>query len=210
MPAFPRFQDITPFESLTLEGSKVRLEPLAPRHLDGLCAAGLDESLWRWTLKAIRTREEMAADLDEAIRGREAGRECPFATVDRGTGRVIGSTRFISLAPEHRRVEIGTTWVGLADQRTGANIDAKWMMLRHAFEAWGCARVELKTDALNATSREAIRRLGAAEEGTLRGHMITSDGRIRDTVYYSILDREWPLVSRRLLARLGLSPAPAD
>lgn len=210
MPASPRFHEITPFESLTLEGSKVRLEPLDPRHLDGLWAAGRDEATWRWMPKLIRSREEMAADIAEAIRAREAGRECPFATVEPGTGRVIGSTRFINLAPEHRRVEIGSTWIDPADRRTGSNVEAKWLMLRHAFESWGCGRVELKTDALNATSREAIRRLGAVEEGTLRGHMIVWGERTRDTVYYSILDREWPLVSSGLLARMDRAFAQAD
>lgn len=210
MPEFPRFQDLTPFEALTLEGELVRLEPLAPRHLDGLCEAGLHESLWRWTLKAIGTKEEMANDLVQAFQARARGSECPFATVDRATGRVIGSTRFLNMAPDHRRVEIGTTWIAPAHQRTGANVEAKWLMLRHAFESWDCRRVELKTDALNATSRAAIVRLGVTEEGTLRGHMITTSGRSRDTVYFSILDDEWPRVSRELLRRLGRAPAVAD
>ena len=146
----------------------------------------------------------MAAYIALALAERDAGRALPFATVDRATGTIIGSTRYAAIEPTHRRVEIGWTWLGRAWQRTAANTEAKYLMLRHAFETLGCVRVELKTDALNERSRAAIRRIGAREEGTLRRHMVTSTGRIRDTVYYSILDAEWTQVKAELERRLRI------
>ena len=130
----------------------------------------------------------MAAYIAVALAERAAGRALPFAIIDKATGQAIGSTRYVAIEPAHRRVEIGWTWLGRSWQRTAANTEAKYLLLRHAFETLGCIRVELKTDALNERSRAAIRRIGAREEGTLRSHMITASGRIRDTVYYSILD----------------------
>jgi N-acetyltransferase len=188
---------------VTLEGTRLRLEPLAQSHQPALAEIGLDEELWRWTPSApVRTADDMTAYIALALAEREAGRALPFATVERATGRIIGSTRYAAIEPTHRRVEIGWTWLGRAWQRTAANSEAKYLMLRHAFETLGCVRVELKTDALNERSRAAIRRLGAREEGTLRQHMITTSGRIRDTVYYSVLDAEWPAVKAELERRL--------
>jgi RimJ/RimL family protein N-acetyltransferase len=126
-----------------------------------------------------------------------------FATVEQKSGRAIGSTRFMNIDRTNRRVEIGSTWIAPAWQRTAVNTEAKYLMLRHAFEVWGCVRVELKTDALNQKSRNAILRLGAQEEGTLRRHLVTSTGRVRDTVYFSILDNEWPAVRAKLKAKLA-------
>lgn len=189
---------------VTLEGTRVRLEPLAQSHQPALAEIGLDEELWRWVPSLqVRTAEDMTAYIAYALAERDAGRALPFATVDRATGRVIGSTRYMAIEPTHRRVEIGSTWLGRAWQRTAANTEAKYLMFGHAFEALGCVRVELKTDALNERSRAAIRRIGAREEGTLRQHMITTSGRIRDTVYYSILDSEWPGIKAELERRLG-------
>ena len=150
----------------------------------------------------VRTADDLTAYIALALAERDAGRALPFATVDRATGRVIGSTRYMAIEPTHRRVEIGSTWLGRAWQGTAANTEAKYLMLRHAFETLGCVRVELKTDALNERSRAAIRRIGAREEGTLRQHMITVSGRIRDTVYYSVLDSEWPEIKAELERRL--------
>jgi RimJ/RimL family protein N-acetyltransferase len=185
-----------------LEAVRIRLEPLGEAHQAALCAVGLDDELWRWTPKAVRTTADMAAYIAVALAERAAGRALPFAIVDKPTGQVIGSTRYAAIEPAHRRVEIGSTWLGRSWQRTAANTEAKYLLLRHAFETLGCIRVELKTDALNERSRAAIRRIGAREEGTLRSHMITASGRVRDTVYYSILDGEWPEVKRDLESRL--------
>ncbi|MBV9773232.1 MAG: GNAT family N-acetyltransferase [Gemmatimonadetes bacterium] len=187
----------------TLAGRHVRLEPLSLAHVDALCEVGLDPELWRWTLTLIRTPEEMRDFVETALREQAAGVSLPFATVDAATGRVIGSTRFGNVSREHRRVEIGWTWVARPWQRTPANTEAKYLMLRHAFETLGCVRVELKTDALNARSRAAILRIGAREEGILRRHMISQGGRMRDTVYFSVLDDEWPGVRAALEAKLA-------
>jgi RimJ/RimL family protein N-acetyltransferase len=140
--------------------------------------------------------------VERALAEREAGRALPFATVERATGRVVGSSRFAAIERHDRRVEIGWTWIGAPWQRTYVNTEAKLLMLAHAFEQWGCLRVELKTDRLNERSRAAIARIGATQEGIFRQHMITASGRIRDTVYFSILDTEWPVVRARLSARL--------
>jgi RimJ/RimL family protein N-acetyltransferase len=191
---------------VTLTGRHVRLEPLGRAHLPDLLAVALDPELWRWTTTQVRSPDELDAYLADALRARDAGTALPFATVDLATGRAVGSTRLANASPADRRVEIGWTWLGRAFQRTALNSEAKLLMLGHAFDALGCIRVELKTDALNERSRAAIRRLGAAEEGTLRQHMITSTGRVRDTVYYSILRSEWPVVRAQLLARLEADP----
>ncbi len=191
--------DLTP---VTLHGRTIRLEPLALRHLDGLCAVGLEPSLWALTQSRISSREEMRAYVEEALAEQRAGIALPFATIEQATGTVVGSTRFGSVSHEHRRIEIGWTWIAPAWQRTGANTEAKYLMLRHAFETMGARRVELKTSALNSRSRDAMRRIGAIEEGTLRQHMIRPDGGSRDSVFFSILDSEWPVVKMRLEAML--------
>ena len=188
-----------------LEGAHVRLEPLAHAHLAGLAAVGLDEELWRWIPTAVRTREEMAAYIDMALNEQERGTSLPFAIVEKATGRVIGSTRFGNIDRTHHRVEIGWTWVARRWQRTAMNTEAKYLLLRHAFETLGCMRVELKTDSLNEHSRAAILRIGAREEGIFRNHMITASGRIRHSVYFSIIDSEWPAVKARLESMLNLS-----
>ena len=187
----------------TLTGTRIRLEPLSEGHHPALCAVGLDAELWQWSPRPLRTPADMAAYIEFALAERAAGRALPFVIVDQATGRAIGSTRFGAIEPAHRRVEIGWTWLGRPWQRTAVNTEAKYLLLRHAFETLGCIRVELKTDALNERSRAAIRRIGAREEGILRSHMVTASGRIRDSVYYSILDGEWPAVKRNLEARLG-------
>lgn len=186
------------FEPVTLEGRFVRLEPLSRAHLDGLCAVGLEDEIWRWIPTPVTDREGMRRYVEEALAAQAAGTALPFATVERATGRIAGSTRFGAIERAHRRVEIGWTWLGREFRRTALNTEAKLLMLAHAFEAMGCMRVELKTDALNERSRAAIRRLGATEEGVFRRHMLTAGGRARDTVYYSIVDGEWPEVRARL------------
>ncbi|HEU0076683.1 MAG TPA: GNAT family protein [Longimicrobiaceae bacterium] len=190
-------------EAVTLAGRHVRLEPLSPEHVPALSEVGIDPELWRWTLANIRTPEDMRAYVDAALRERDAGHALPFATVDAASGRVVGSTRFTGVSLADGRVEIGWTWLARPWQRTPANTEAKYLMLRHAFEALGCVRVELKTDALNERSRAAILRVGATQEGILRKHMRSQEGRMRDTVYFSILDDEWPAVRAGLEARLA-------
>ncbi|HEV1993871.1 MAG TPA: GNAT family protein [Candidatus Acidoferrum sp.] len=190
-------------ELVTLEGEHVRLEPLTLEHLDALCDIGLDEDLWPCIPVPVRTREEMRAYIEKALGERDAGMALPFATIHRESGRAIGCTRYGRIDRTHRRVEIGWTWIGRDWQRTAVNTEAKYLMLRHAFERLGCIRVELKTDSLNERSRNAIQRLGAKEEGIFRNHMITASGRLRHTVYYSILDAEWPAVKSRLEEKLS-------
>ncbi len=188
---------------VTLEGAHVRLEPLAKTHLEGLAAVGLDEELWRWIPTSVGTREEMAAYIETALNEQERGVSLPFAIVEKATGRTIGSTRYGNIDQTHHRVEIGWTWVAREWQRTAINTEAKYLLLKHAFETLGCMRVELKTDSLNECSRAAILRLGAREEGIFRNHMITASGRIRHTVYFSIINSEWPAVKARLEAKLS-------
>jgi RimJ/RimL family protein N-acetyltransferase len=192
--------DLTP---RTLEGPTVRLEPLTPGHLDGLCDAGLDPELWRLTVSRVAGRADMERYLGVALDEQRRGVALPFATVERAGRQVIGSTRFGNVAPEHRRVEIGWTWLGRPWQRTGANTEAKYLMLCHAFEAWDCLRVEFKTSTRNDRSRTALLRIGAQEEGILRRHIVNEDGSLRDSVYFSIISDEWPDVKRRLAERLA-------
>ena len=188
---------------VVLEGRHVRLEPLREDHLTALAAVGLDPELWRWIPTPVRTVEEMAAYIAGALREQGQGVSLPFALVERGTQRLVGSTRYGNIDRTHHRVEIGWTWVAREWQRTAINTEAKYLLLKHAFETLGCIRVELKTDSLNERSRAAILRIGAKEEGTFRNHMITASGRIRHTVYFSIVDSEWPAVKVRLEANLN-------
>jgi RimJ/RimL family protein N-acetyltransferase len=190
-------------EPVTLEGRHVRLEPLSLDHHADLCAVGLDEELWRWIPTQVRTASDMRAYIELALRTQAEGSALPFATIDRASGGAIGSTRYGNIDRLHRRVEIGWTWIGRPWQRTAVNTEAKYLMLRHAFETLGANRVELKTDSLNERSRRAILRLGAVEEGVFRKHMVTESGRVRHTVYFSIIDEEWPAVKARLEGKLG-------
>jgi RimJ/RimL family protein N-acetyltransferase len=186
-----------------LEGRHVRLEPLTMDHHGALWEIAQDPELWRWSGTDIRAPEDLRRYMETALREQAEGRSLPFATIVRAAGRPVGSTRFGSIDRANRHVEIGWTWIGRAWQRTAVNTEAKLLMLAHAFETLGCMRVELKTDVLNQQSRAAISRLGAKEEGILRKHILTQRGRARDTVYYSILDEEWPAVKARLEAKLN-------
>jgi N-acetyltransferase len=190
-------------EPVTLEGNVVRLEPLEEsRHHAGLCEAGLDPELWRWIPYRVSTSEEMREYIRNALAAETTGTALPFATIEKATGRAIGSSRYMNIDTANRRVEIGATWIAGPWQRTAINTESKYLLLCHAFETLGCIRVELKTDALNERSRRAILRIGAKEEGTLRQHMITWSGRLRDTVYFSILDSEWPEAKAKLEEKL--------
>jgi Acetyltransferases, including N-acetylases of ribosomal proteins len=189
---------------VVLGGSHVRLEPLTLHHLPGLCAVGLDESLWRLTVSQIRTPEDIRAYVDQALSEKARGLALPFATVDQKSGAVIGSTRFGNIDVANRRAEIGWTWLGGNWQRSVANTEAKLLMLGHGFDTWHCIRVEFKTDVLNERSRTALLRIGAKEEGIFRRHMVTESGRLRDSVYYSVIAEEWEEVRRRLRGMLGI------
>lgn len=187
---------IDPF--VTLESKDLRLEPLKPGHFDALIDVGTVRDLWRWTTANAITPEAMRDYLNAALTEREKGNAIPFATFDKISNRIVGSTRFASIDSANRRLEIGWTWITPSAQRTHVNSNAKLLMLTYAFEELGCIRVELKTDALNTKSRNAMVRIGCKEEGVLRSHMITDTGRVRDTAYYSILEAEWPAVRKRL------------
>jgi RimJ/RimL family protein N-acetyltransferase len=190
-------------EPIILSGTQIRLEPLSFDHLDGLCEVGLEPELWRWIPTAITNRDEMRAYVETALRSQAEGKAIPFATVLNETDQVVGSTRFANIDRENKHVEIGWTWIGKPWQRTAVNTEAKYLMLQHAFETLGCIRVEFKTDSLNQQSRNAILRIGAREEGTFRNHMITKSGRYRHSVYFSVIDSEWPDVKTVLEARLA-------
>ena len=187
---------------VTLRGSIVRLEPLGLEHVDALTEVGTSADLWRFTTTNIASHADMQSYVQTAVAWRAAGTALPFVTILQSESRVIGSTRFANFEPEHLKAEIGWTWLGSAWQRTGANVEAKLLMLEHAFEQLRLSRVEFKTDVLNEKSRRALLGIGAQEEGVLRSHMILWNGRVRDTVYYSILREEWPQVRERLRARL--------
>jgi len=185
---------------LTLEGSVVRLEPIRREHAQLFWEAAKDalDDIFRWIPYSMKTPEDFERLIEKAFAEQERGESIVFATIERSSQRVIGSTRFMNIDRANRRVEIGSTWIAPAWQRSAVNTEAKFLMLQHAFETWQCVRDELKTDALNQKSRNAILRLGAKEEGTLRKHLVTWTGRIRDTIYFSILDTEWPKVKTGL------------
>jgi RimJ/RimL family protein N-acetyltransferase len=189
---------------LTLEGVVVCLEPLRREHAELFWDAAKNalQDIFRWIPYRMETPDDFRQLVEKAHDEQQRGESVVFATVERSSGRVIGSTRFMNIDCANRHVEIGSTWIAPAWQRTAVNTEAKYLMLRHAFEVWQCIRVELKTDGLNQRSRNAILRIGAKEEGTLRKHLITWTGRVRDSVYFSILDTEWSEVKQRLEAKL--------
>lgn len=193
---------ISPF---VLEGEYVCLEPLQPGHAALLWEIAKNDlaDLFQWIPYRMQSLSDFkqfnAHVLDEQARGLSI----PFATYARDGSQIVGTTRYMNMDLANRKVEIGSTWIAIPWQRTIINTEAKYLMLRHAFEVWRCLRVELKTDSLNQCSRNAILRLGAQEEGTLRKHMLTWDGRQRDSVYFSILDTEWPAVKANLESKLN-------
>ena len=196
-----------PLKPVTLEGRLVRLEPLSREHLDGLAAVAFDPALWRWTLAGAVDRDRLETWLDAATMNQAAGTELPFATIERASGRPIGSSRYLSIVPEHRRLEIGWTWIAREWQRSGVNREAKLLMIEHAFERIGCQRVEFKTNARNDQSRAALLGTGATFEGIFRKHMLGRDGEVRDSAYFSITDDEWPAVKERLAASVDAAVA---
>jgi RimJ/RimL family protein N-acetyltransferase len=186
----------------TLEGPHVRLEPLSTSHEESLRSAAGDGELWNSTVTIVPSRETISAYIAAALRGQMEGNTLPFAVIRNASGCVVGSTRFFHIDRDHRRVEIGYTWLAASTQRSEVNTESKLLMLAHAFERWNCIRVEFVTDILNVQSRTAILRLGAKEEGVLRNHMIMPSGRYRDSVCFSIIEAEWAEIKSRLEARL--------
>jgi RimJ/RimL family protein N-acetyltransferase len=186
-----------------LEGGFIRLVPLTVEHTDALLAVGLDPEIWRFMARGVRDRNAMEAWVAEGLATQAAGLAIPFVTTLRQTGEVIGATRFMNMDLPHGRVEIGGTWIAPEWQRSRVNTEAKYLMLRYAFEERRWRRVEFKTGSRNVKSRAAILRLGATEEGIFRKHMIQEDGSSRDSVYFSIVDDDWPAVKARLEAQLA-------
>ena len=182
-----------------LTGKHVRLEPLTEEHVPGLAEIGAGQTFWDFMLYGnINTVDDMRNWVNDILSRAEKGTDLPFVAIHLASGRVAGATRYLNIEPPHRGLEIGGTWYGLEFQRTVVNTECKYLLLRHAFETLGCIRVQLKTDLRNERSQKAIERLGAVKEGVLRNHMILPDGWIRHSVFYSILDSEWPAVKKRL------------
>ena len=189
-------------QNLILEGTHVKLVPLSFSHLDGLCEIGLDDNLWKLGTTQIETRKDMLQYIQEAIILRDKSDAFPFTIMEKSSGKIIGSTRYGNIDLKNKRLEIGWTWIAQQWQRTAINTEAKYLMLRYTFEVLKFIKVEFKTDFLNERSKNAIKRIGAKEEGIFRQHMITENGRFRDTIYYSIIDKEWPEVKISLEEKL--------
>jgi len=190
-------------EPVTLGNRYVRLEPLTPDHVPALARVGLDPALWPWIPAPITSADGMRAYVERALDEQAHGVSLPFAIVDALRDDVVGTTRYAAIDPPNRRLEIGWTWIARDRQRTPINTSAKRLLLGHAFDTLGANRVELKTDVLNQQSRAAILRIGATQEGILRQHVRCVSGRMRDTVYFSVLADEWPAVRHRLDERLA-------
>ena len=189
-------------EPVVLEGTRVRLEPLRADHLADLERVAFDLPIWQWTIMGPQDAAGLRRWVDTALANQEAGTERPFATIDVASGRAVGSSRYMTIVPEHKRLEIGWTWIATAFQRTGANREAKLLQLTHAFETLGANRVEFKTHARNERSRNALAGIGATFEGVFRNHTIMPDGSLRDSAYFSVIAGEWPAVKAALAARL--------
>ncbi len=190
--------------SLILAGGVVRLEPLSLAHVPDLALAGAEADIWRYMpVAAPRDEAAMRALVGAALQESARGARQAFAIIPLDSGRAVGSTSYLDIAPEHRRIEIGWTWLGASARRTAVNTECKYLLLKHAFEELGCGRVQLKTDGRNLRSQAAIERLGARREGVLRRHRVQPDGFVRDTVMFSIIAEEWPAVKARLEQWLG-------
>ena len=188
---------------VTLKGTSVELVHMEPSHRDALFAAAADGELWTSGLTIVPASPEATEQyIREAIEGQENGIYLPFVIIDRPTGRIVGTTRYRAINLQHRRLEIGSTWLAKSAQRTAVNTESKLLLLQYAFEQLKCLRVEFLTDALNQQSRVAIERLGATLEGILRVHMVMPSGRSRDSACFSIVESEWPAIKKRLESKL--------
>ena len=186
-------------QPVTLTGKYVRLEPMTVDHTAALAEIGVGQNFWDFMLYGnIETLDDMRNWVLDILSRAEKGTDLPFVAIQLSSGRIAGATRYLNIMPKDRGLEIGGTWYGSEFQRTAVNTECKYLLLRHAFETLGCIRVQLKTDLRNERSQKAIERIGAVKEGILRNHMILPDGRYRHSVFYSILDTEWPQVKERL------------
>jgi N-acetyltransferase len=197
-------------KQVVLEGKRIRLSPMSMDHVDQLCEAGLNASLWEFNPMVVRNREDMLVYVRTALKDRDDGLALPFVTIEKSSESLVGSTRFGNIDRSNMRLEIGWTWIAPQWQRTFVNTEAKYLMLKHAFEILGCVRVEFKTDSLNMKSQTALRGIGAKEEGVLRNHMIMPGGRLRHSVYFSIIDSEWEGIKRNLKTRLERNSKPGS
>jgi N-acetyltransferase len=203
-------------EPITLEGIFIRLAPLSLAHYEQLCAIGLNPALWQHTTIRVQTPAEMLRYIQTALESQAAGTALPFVVAQRATGEIVGTTRYHSIVREHHRLEIGFTWIGIPWQRSAANTEAKYVLLKQAFECYQCQRVEFKADSQNERSCQALVRIGATREGTLRQYMRSPHKGVRDIALFSIIDTEWPQVKARLERRLyaersdPASSMPAD
>ena len=196
---------------VTLEGQHVRLEPLSLAHVPALGHAGAHEEIWRYLPYAMHSEDDMRAYVESELAKQQAGLVVRFTTIAKAIAEPVGSTSYLNIDRQHRRLEIGGTWITPAWQRSPINTEAKYLQLRHAFETLGCIRVEFKTDSLNTKSRQALARIGAVEEGTFRNHMVMPGGRIRHSVYFSITSEDWPAVKAHLEALMAAyTPSPCD
>jgi len=195
------YLDVKP---VVLKGRYVRLVPMTVEHIPELAEIGVGQDFWDFMVYGrMDTEADMGDWVKEILTRAEKGTDLPFVAIHLETGRVAGATRYLNIMPNDKGLEVGGTWYGLDFQRTAVNTECKYLLLTHAFETLGCIRVQIKTDSLNARSQKAIERIGAVKEGVLRNHMILPNGRIRHSVFYSILDSEWPDVKVRLEDLLG-------
>jgi N-acetyltransferase len=186
-------------QRVTLQGKHVRLEPLDERHIPGLAEIGMEQDFWKYMLYGdMKTEVDFQHFVTDLLTREQKGTDLPFVVIHLASGRIAGSTRYLNITPNDRGLEVGGTWYGLDFQRTAVNTESKYLLLTHAFETLKCIRVQIKTDSLNTRSQTAIERIGAVKEGVLRNHMILQDGRIRNSVFYSILDTEWRVVKKKL------------
>ncbi len=192
-------------QPVTLAGEVVRLEPLQADHAAALAQVGLHPELWRLQPEPVQSQDDMQRYVDRTLANQRDGNCLPFVIVRQDDGKIIGATRYMDIALAHKRLEIGGTWLTPESQRSGANTEAKFLLLQHAFETIGIMRVVFKTELSNMQSRQAILRIGGVEEGVFRKHLIAQSGRARDMVYFAILDEDWPAVKARLLARMRRS-----
>ena len=193
-------------EPVTLEGRHVRLEPVSLAHVPALWHVGAYEEIWRYIPYAVHSEDEMRTYVEAELAKQHAGLVVRFTTIAKAIAEPVGSTSYLNIDRQHRRLEIGGTWITPAWQRSPINTEAKYLQLRHAFETLGCIRVEFKTDSLNTKSRQALARIGAVEEGTFRNHMVMPSGRLRHSVYFSITSEDWPDVKAHLEERMAAYP----
>lgn len=190
-------------QQVTLQGKYVRLEPMGEQHIRGLSEIGVGQDFWGFMLYGdMKTEADMRHWVLDILDREKKGGDLPFAVVHLASGKIAGATRYLNIMPKDRGLEVGGTWYGKEFQRTAVNTECKYLLLTHAFEVLKAIRVQIKTDSLNVRSQAAIERIGAVKEGVLRNHMILPDGRIRHSVFYSILDSEWTGVKKNLKAML--------